>query len=392
MIYFIEAVGVGRVKVGKADDVKKRFASLNGASPVELRLLKSLPGYTAEETELHARWRRHRIKGEWFDLEALRSEIEALESIELLSVRRKKRGGVETVAVVACPACGEQREVRSRGEADGRKRERCKRCSAAENSAKGGEAIRAMGGHPETLAKAHAVLTERAKERWERDRLIAEANAVCVDCGKRLKVLTKGKYCELPDGVRTKRRCGPCGVSHGMRGKWEDPEYAAKMRARPTRWTPGAHWRDIVKAARTRASEERGIVDDTDAHVRAWAHVKLLEALKDYRRGLTAIEMLELANGDTCRNVDLREALTRLVPGDLGGIGDALHVGAALSGLRGHIQVLSDGSQAKLAHGRGLGRVGAAPSPSASKSEKAVRWATEVIADPLEVTARGQCG
>src|SRR6185503_5451365 len=58
------------VKIGIATNVKKRFSSLQTASPVPLKLLKSWRCANAwtKELKLHRRYARFRQNGEWFRL------------------------------------------------------------------------------------------------------------------------------------------------------------------------------------------------------------------------------------------------------------------------------------------------------------------------------------
>lgn len=68
-LYLIRAEN-GLVKIGISCDVEKRLVSLNTASPVELRLLFFLEPTDARKTErnLHVRFAKKRVKGEWFNL------------------------------------------------------------------------------------------------------------------------------------------------------------------------------------------------------------------------------------------------------------------------------------------------------------------------------------
>ena len=62
--YFIEAVGTGKIKVGKSNDVPRRLATLQTGSPFRLaiRATTGIP-----ERELHRKFRADRICGEWFN-------------------------------------------------------------------------------------------------------------------------------------------------------------------------------------------------------------------------------------------------------------------------------------------------------------------------------------
>ncbi len=68
MIYFIEAVGVGHIKIGFTDslDASDRLTTLQTGSPVPLRLLGTIPGTLDDEKDLHRRFASARGVGEWF--------------------------------------------------------------------------------------------------------------------------------------------------------------------------------------------------------------------------------------------------------------------------------------------------------------------------------------
>jgi hypothetical protein len=78
-VYFIEAVGAERVKIGVSGDVDKRFGQLAAAFPGPLRLLGKAPGGRAREGSLHRRLANFHIGGEWFHLTpGVRAVIEAV--------------------------------------------------------------------------------------------------------------------------------------------------------------------------------------------------------------------------------------------------------------------------------------------------------------------------
>lgn len=67
-IYFIQGKdGLGLVKIGVANDPKKRLADLQRTSPIELEIIGSRPGDTFVERELHERFADFRAHGEWFE-------------------------------------------------------------------------------------------------------------------------------------------------------------------------------------------------------------------------------------------------------------------------------------------------------------------------------------
>lgn len=68
-VYFIEAVGSDRVKIGwTAATPQKRMAEIQTSSPFELRLVASAKGSLAIEAGLHARFEESRVMrcAEWF--------------------------------------------------------------------------------------------------------------------------------------------------------------------------------------------------------------------------------------------------------------------------------------------------------------------------------------
>jgi hypothetical protein len=67
-VYFIEAEGLELIKIGIANCVRSRMATLVKMSPAPLRLLCKTPTDKVGtlEKELHARFAEHRAHGEWF--------------------------------------------------------------------------------------------------------------------------------------------------------------------------------------------------------------------------------------------------------------------------------------------------------------------------------------
>ena len=67
-VYFIEAVGADRVKIGVSREVGKRFNQLAVSFPGPLALLGKVGGGRARERSLHQRLANFHIGGEWFHL------------------------------------------------------------------------------------------------------------------------------------------------------------------------------------------------------------------------------------------------------------------------------------------------------------------------------------
>jgi hypothetical protein len=68
MIYFIQADGIGHIKIGFTDneDAMARLNNLQTGSPVPLRLLHVMPGTMEDEKNLHRRFAATGVGGEWF--------------------------------------------------------------------------------------------------------------------------------------------------------------------------------------------------------------------------------------------------------------------------------------------------------------------------------------
>lgn len=65
-VYFVRHGEHGPIKIGTAGDVERRLRSLQSGNPVTLVLLGAMPAWGGEESELHAAFAEHRIRGEWF--------------------------------------------------------------------------------------------------------------------------------------------------------------------------------------------------------------------------------------------------------------------------------------------------------------------------------------
>ena len=66
-IYFILAADVGRVKIGRSNQVHQRLKDLQVGSPCSLVLLGTFTAEYTVETLLHERFAHWRIIGEWFE-------------------------------------------------------------------------------------------------------------------------------------------------------------------------------------------------------------------------------------------------------------------------------------------------------------------------------------
>ena len=78
-VYFIEAVGLDRIKIGKSQNPDNRLATLQTGSPVPLKLLGKTPGGLSLEGKLHSEFSNSQIDREWFHAtRELRDYIEGL--------------------------------------------------------------------------------------------------------------------------------------------------------------------------------------------------------------------------------------------------------------------------------------------------------------------------
>lgn len=67
-VYFIQAIGGGLVKIGVSSSPQFRLASLQCGCPVELRIIKTIDVVPRTvETDIHKRFAKYRVRGEWFD-------------------------------------------------------------------------------------------------------------------------------------------------------------------------------------------------------------------------------------------------------------------------------------------------------------------------------------
>jgi Meiotically up-regulated gene 113 len=66
LIYFVQAVDGGPIKIGIAVDVDRRLRQLQTGSPVRLRVTRTMTGGAEKEVALHQRFKSNQLWGEWF--------------------------------------------------------------------------------------------------------------------------------------------------------------------------------------------------------------------------------------------------------------------------------------------------------------------------------------
>lgn len=79
-VYFLRPVGMaGPIKIGCTQHIDQRFRTMTYWSPFPLEMVLAVPGTTALEAELHARFADLRLHHEWFRadprLDALIAEL-----------------------------------------------------------------------------------------------------------------------------------------------------------------------------------------------------------------------------------------------------------------------------------------------------------------------------
>ncbi|WP_298219237.1 GIY-YIG nuclease family protein [Halothiobacillus sp.] len=65
-VYFIEAVGLSRVKIGYSEDPESRLHTLLTGLPVALNIFAKMPGNQIMEKEIHSRFQHLKVENEWF--------------------------------------------------------------------------------------------------------------------------------------------------------------------------------------------------------------------------------------------------------------------------------------------------------------------------------------
>lgn len=118
VIYFLEAVGLGLVKIGCSIDPRTRLQKLDEMMPCDTRVLLVREGGKAHEQELHRRFAAQRVRGEWFrfDLE-VRAAVETLRGEGVIEFETKR--------------CVDCRIIKKRA-----RNKRCRKCAGEHRAAR----------------------------------------------------------------------------------------------------------------------------------------------------------------------------------------------------------------------------------------------------------------
>jgi len=66
MIYFIQDIEKGPIKIGFSTNPESRLTAIQTGYPYLLQIIKSFEGTREDEMLFHRRLRKHRLMGEWF--------------------------------------------------------------------------------------------------------------------------------------------------------------------------------------------------------------------------------------------------------------------------------------------------------------------------------------
>ncbi len=95
LVYFMEAIGANRIKIGITDSLHNRLTLVKTYSPFPVVIIGCMYGYREMETEIHHRFRHLRKNGEWFEgAEELRNYINSMTGGEAIPmIHRTLKGG-----------------------------------------------------------------------------------------------------------------------------------------------------------------------------------------------------------------------------------------------------------------------------------------------------------
>jgi hypothetical protein len=91
-VYVIRETGSRLVKIGYSADVTKRHKSLQTSNPNALELLWHTPGDRDLEDALKERFKKRRVRGEWFDFGKLDPVKEVSRAVHEIQERYPKTG------------------------------------------------------------------------------------------------------------------------------------------------------------------------------------------------------------------------------------------------------------------------------------------------------------
>lgn len=66
-VYYIAASGTKRYKIGVTTNIERRMSDLQSHSPIDLFLVWRVPGGFELERAFHRKYKKYRIRHEWFE-------------------------------------------------------------------------------------------------------------------------------------------------------------------------------------------------------------------------------------------------------------------------------------------------------------------------------------
>jgi hypothetical protein len=94
LIYFIKCNNY--VKIGRSIDPKRRLADLQTGNPFKLTLIRTLNEKDFEESTLHKKFNRFRVRGEWFRYSETIKMFVANSGKQKRKIKKKKRRKVSS--------------------------------------------------------------------------------------------------------------------------------------------------------------------------------------------------------------------------------------------------------------------------------------------------------
>lgn len=79
-VYFLADSDYRYMKIGFSRNVERRLAAIQDGGPLALHLVDEFPGDVTDEQSVHAILKEHRLRGEWFEPDAVFDFLEEAES------------------------------------------------------------------------------------------------------------------------------------------------------------------------------------------------------------------------------------------------------------------------------------------------------------------------
>lgn len=98
LVYFMEAIGSNRIKIGITDSLHSRLTLVKTYSPFPVVIIGCMYGYRELEDEIHHKFRHIRKNGEWFEgTQELRNYIDHVTDGEVFPMLHSPSKGGDAV-------------------------------------------------------------------------------------------------------------------------------------------------------------------------------------------------------------------------------------------------------------------------------------------------------